>query len=163
MAVLDYFAGERQEMLIILSGSAVLAIVAAWLWAATRTGFAMALAITVLVSASLLSAMAVSLLVRDKGLSGNVTQALGSEQRASAISAERERISVVISLYKYYRYAAAAVGVLALAGLLLTQRGWVHGLAAGLLLLVVAQTMIDHYSEKRARLYFEKLNVMSGS
>jgi hypothetical protein len=104
-AVIDYFSGERQEMLLILGGSLLVAALALWLWVATRTGFAAAFAITVL---------------------------------------------------------AAAIALLALLGLVLSGRGWIHGVAAGLLMLVVAQVLIDHYSEHRAADYLRKLEVAKG-
>jgi asparagine N-glycosylation enzyme membrane subunit Stt3 len=56
----------------------------------------------------------------------------------------------VIRKYPYYRVAALGLGVVALAAVALSRRGWVNGAAAGVLLLVVAQATIDHYSEGRA-------------
>ena len=37
------------------------------------------------------------------------------------------------------------------------RRGWVHGVVTGLLLLVVAQVVIDHFSEQRATQYLAAL------
>ena len=62
LAVSEYFGGEFYEMLFILAGSALLVGLAAWLWLATRSGFAMAFGTTVLVAAALFSATAVSLM-----------------------------------------------------------------------------------------------------
>lgn len=156
-AVLEYFAGERVEMLLILSGSAVVAALAVWLWMANRTGFAMAFGVTILASAVLLSATAGSLLIRDKGVSSAVTQGLGTDEHAFTLGAERERVSVVVSKYKYYRYGAGVLAALAVAGLMLSSRGWLHGMAAGLLILVVVQVLIDHFSEQRASIYLQRL------
>jgi preprotein translocase subunit SecY len=85
-------------------------------------------------------------------------RALESGQRANAVTGEAERIRVVISKYKYYRYGAAVIGLIAIAGFLTSDRGRVHGVAAGLLLLVPAQVMIDHFSEQRAHIYLQQLN-----
>lgn len=157
--VLQYFAGERQEMLLILCGSLLVTMSALWLWIATHTGFSAAFAITVIASAVLFSGTAVSLLVRDNGVSNTVVQALGTERQAASLADERERIEVVLSKYRYYRHASGVIALMALLGLILSSRGWVHGLAAGLLLLVVAQVLIDHYSERRADAYFQQLGM----
>lgn len=156
-AVLEYFAGERQEALLILGGSAILTALAAWLWIATRSSFATAFAATVLATAALLSVTAGSLLVRDKGLVAAIAQDIQSTHQP-AVQIELERMRVVVSKYRYYRYAAAVLGAIGLLGLMLSDRAWVHGVAAGLLLLVVAQVLIDNYSEGRAGTYYKQLS-----
>ncbi len=162
-AVLEYFVGERQEMLLILSGSLLVTVMVLWLWTTTRTGFAAAFAFTALVTATLLSRTAVSLLACDNGLSNKIVQALGTERQAKSLTAERKRIAVVRSKYRYYRYASSVIALIALLGLTLWNRGWVHGVAAGLVLLVVAQMLIDHYSERRADRYFQRLTMSAES
>ena len=157
--VLGYFAGERQEMLLILSGSLLLSALALWLWMSTRTGFAAAFAITVITTAVLFSGTALSLFVRDQGLSTKVVQTMGTERQAEILATEHGRIAVVVSKYPIYRYASGVIAFIALLGLMLSSRGWVHGMAAGLLLLVVAQVLIDHYSEQRATTYFKQLSI----
>lgn len=161
-AVRDYFSGEQREMFLIFAGSVVLTTLAVWLWMVTRSGFSVAFMVTVLSAAVLLSATAASLLVRDKAHSSSLSQGIVSPQKAEVVSNERERIEAVISKYRYYRYGAAVFAALSVVGLLLTSRGWVHGLAAGLLLLVVAQVFIDHFSEQRARRYLVQLSVFEG-
>jgi hypothetical protein len=47
--------------------------------------------------------------------------------------------------------------MIALAAVALSRRAWVNGAAAGVLLLVIAQVMIDHYSEARALRYAGQL------
>ena len=63
----------------------------------------------------------------------------------------------VIAKYPSYRYAALGLGLLAIVAVALTRRGWVVGAAAGVLVLLVAQLAIDHYSEARATRYAEQL------
>lgn len=157
----EYFDGERREMFFIFTGSLVLAGLAAWLWMSSRSGFALGFVVTVLLAATLLSATAASLLIRDKALSSALGQGFGSPQQALVVSAERSRIQAVVSKYRYYRYGAAAFVALSLLGLLLTHRNWVHGAAAGLLMLVVAQILIDHFSEQRARIYLAQLSAIA--
>ncbi len=159
-AVVEYFAGERWEMLLILGGSAVLAMLVAWMWIATRSEFALAFAATTLISALMMSAVAGSLLVRDKELSSLILHGIESPNRASVVNIERARIGVVASKYRYYRYGAAFIAALCVVGLMLSDRVWVHGIAAGLLILVVAQVLIDHYSERRAGIYLNSLGAM---
>lgn len=158
VAVREYFNGEHREMLFILAGSALLVSLAAWLWQGTRSTFAMAFGVTVLVAAALLSATAASLLVRDKALANTLQQGARSPHRDQVVTDEIQRIETVVSKYHYYRYGAAALAALSVLGLFLSSRGWVHGIAAGLLLVVVAQVAIDHFSEQRARQYLSRLS-----
>lgn len=163
LAVREYFSGEHSEMLFILAGSVLFASLAAWLWLSTRSGFTIAFMVTVLASAALLSSTAASLLVRDAQLSRSLEKGIGSSHHAVVVSGERARIEAVVSKYRYYRYGAAAFAAVSLLGLLLTHRSWVHGAAAGLLLLVVAQVLIDHFSEHRARRYLTHLSAGGGA
>lgn len=155
--VAAYFTGERQEMWLILGGSALFFLLAAWLWLATRTGFAAAFVITVLAGTLLLSATAGSLLLRDRVLSATVIAGVQTEHKMSVIKVEHERIAEVVSKYRYYRYGVAVIGLACMLGLLFSSRDWVHGVVAGLLLLVIAQVVIDHYSEHRNRSYMDEL------
>lgn len=157
-AVTAYFAGEQIEMIAILVGALVLLLTAAVLWLWTRDGFAAGFALTAMAAGLLLGGTAATLLVRDGRSGPALAQAVSAPDVAvPAIAAETARIAVVIGKYPLYRYFAAALLTLALAGLLLTSRGWVHGAAAGLIILAAAQVVIDHYSEQRARRYAERL------
>ena len=161
VAVLEYFAGERREMFLILAFALGVAALALWLFIATRAGFAMAFMITVLLFGGLMSAGIVSLMIRDQASSRVLSLSLQTEQSATAIAGEKARIDVVLSKFKYYRFGAAVLGVLAMVGFMLSGRGWVHGVAAGLLLVVVAQVVIDHFSERRAQIYLKQLTTLS--
>ena len=153
----EYFNGEYNEMMLIFAGSAALTCIAVWLWVGTRSGFALGFFVTVLATAMLLCGTAASLLVRDKGLVEELTLSIGKPQQSQVLAKERARIEVVLSKYRYYRYSAAVLAALSVLGLLLTSRGWVHGVVTGLLLLVVAQIVIDHFSEQRATQYLAAL------
>lgn len=153
----EYFKGECHEMLLIFAGSAALICIAVWLWVATHSDFAVRLGITVLATAMLLCGTAASLIVRDKGLVEELTLSIGKPQQRQVLANERARIEVVVSKYWYYRYSAAVLAALSVLGLMLTSRGWVHGVVTGLLLLVVAQVVIDHFSEQRAIQYLAAL------
>lgn len=155
--VLRYFEGERLEMLTLLAGCALFVMAALGLFLAARDGFAKGLLATVVVCASLLSATAGSLLGRDPTLRAALTSALAGPQAATAMDGEQARIGIVIGKYRWYRWAAVLLGVMAFTALLLTRQGWLHGMAAGVLLLVVAQVAVDHYSEQRARGYANAL------
>ena len=153
----EYFKGEYNEMMLIFAGSAALTCIAVWLWVGTRSGFALGFGVTVLATAMLLCGTAASLLVRDKGLVEELTLSIGKPQQSQVLAKERARIEVVVSKYRYYRYSAAVLAALSVLGLLLTSRGWVHGVVTRLLLLVVAQVVIDHFSEQRATQYLAAL------
>lgn len=155
--VREYFSGEHGEMMLIFAGSAVFAGLAIWLWLATRSGFSVGLGVTVVAIALLLSGTAGSLLVRDRGLVNDLAQGIGTPQQGQVLAKERDRVTVVVSKYRYYRYGAAVLAAFSMLGILLSSRGWVHGIAAGLLLLVVAQVVIDHFSEHRATQYLAAL------
>ncbi len=64
-AILQYFHGERREMIAILAGSLVATLLTGGLFLLVRDSFVKALLVTVLISAALLSSTAGSLLARD--------------------------------------------------------------------------------------------------
>ena len=57
------------------------------------------------------------------------------------------------------RATGFGVGLAALLILALSRQPWLHGVAAGMLLLVVAQVVIDRYSENRATSYLAQLSL----
>lgn len=152
-AVLDYFSGERHAMLLILVGAFLMAALAVWMWAATRSSFAIGFSGMVLAVSILLSGMAGGLRVRDRTLSRDIVEGIQSADQTATLKIERQRISTVIGKYAVYRRAVAIVAMLGLLALLLSDRSWVHGVAAGLLTLVIAQVLVDHYSQERAEAY----------
>ena len=157
LAMAQYFDGERREMYAIVAGSLVCVGLALCLLLVARDGFAKGLMVVVVISAGLLSATAGSLLVRDAALRTELQLHFRSETAPQAVDGERKRLAVIIANYKYYRYAAFVLGFLALLAFVASQRGWVHGAAAGVLVLVLAQVVIDHYSKHRAQQYLEQL------
>ncbi len=156
-AIEAYFGGERQEGLAILGFSAGLLLVAGVLHAAGRDGFSRGFGVVSLLLAVLLSSTVVSLMSRDAPHSQALIVRLRGEDAGAAVAGEASRMAEVIRKYPYYRLAALGLGALALAAAALSRQGWVSGAAAGVLLLVVAQLMIDHYSEARAELYSGEL------
>jgi hypothetical protein len=156
-AIGDYFRGERQEMLAILACSTGLLLLAAALHAVGRDGFSRGFGLTALLLAVMLSSTAGSLLLRDPPHQARLVAALQGTDARAVLAGEAARMAEVIRKYPYYRNGALALGLLALAGAALSRIGWVAGAAAGVLLLVVAQLTIDHYSEARATRYAGQL------
>ena len=158
----DYFLGERSEMFAILIGAMLAVALALGTYLRLRDSFAIGFAVTVVVAALLLAGMAASLLQRDGGMLTALTQE--AESGAAQVVRERElaRISVVINNYPTYHRVAMVLGVLALLLAVFFGAG-ARGVATGLLLLVAAQLVIDHYSESRARLYESRLQTLQGS
>ena len=152
-AVQAYFAGERHEGFAILGFLVVLVLVAGSLHAVGRDGFSRGFGIMALLLAILLSPMGVSLMRRDARHQAMLVAGLRGGDARAVVTAEAGRMAEVIRKYPYYRVAALALGALALAAAALSRRGWVSGAAAGGLLLVIAQLVIDHYSEARAVRY----------
>jgi hypothetical protein len=152
-AIHEYFRGERQEMYAILAFSVGLVLVAGLLHAAARDGFSRAFGIASLVLAVLLSSTAVSLLVRDPPHEARLAAAAQGGEARTALAAEEHRMAEVIRKYPLYRITAMVLGLVALIAVATLRRSAVVGVAAGLLVLVVAQWTIDHYSEERARRY----------
>ena len=157
-AVRLYFRGERLEMLAILAGALVLTVAAGALYAFMRDGFARGFAAAVVLAALLLSVVVASVLRRDPRLQAEIEAGLRGPGAAEVVRTEAARVREVIRKYPYYRYGALVLGFATLASAALTRRGWVHGTAAGTLVLVVAQLAIDHYSERRASRYASQLD-----
>jgi hypothetical protein len=157
LAIQAYFRGERQEMYAILAFSLLLLLAAGALHLAARDGFSRGLGVVALLVAAILSSTAVSLLLRDPPHAARLLAAVQGPDAGPALAAEATRMAEVIRNYPLYRTAALGLGLLALVAVALVRRGWVAGAAAGVLLLVVAQWTIDHYSEERARRYVERL------
>lgn len=157
-AIRDYFRGERQEMLAILIGTLILAVAASALYVVVRDGFAKGFAVTVLLAAVALSSTAVSLLRRDPGLQTALDTAVRSPSIDMAVAAEAARVAEILRRYPYYRAGALVIGLIALAAVAITGRAWVHGAAAGVMILVASQLAIDHYSQQRAAGYATHLD-----
>lgn len=157
VAITWYFAGERREMFAILGGCVALLVIAGALHAVARDGFSRGFGVTAMLVAAALSWTALALLRRDPPHEARLVESVQGPGAPAAIAAESARMEVVISKYPAYRYAAFAVGLAALLAAAFWRRGWVVGAAAGLLVLVVAQLAIDHYSEARARRYAGRL------
>ena len=135
--VIHYFHGERREMFAL----GFLFVV--------RDSFSEGLAVTVAISALLLAGTAGSLLARDASLSRDVISGMKSgvvEKAVEEVEAERSRIGTVISKYKFYRYGAAGLGLLA--ALLIVGRiaAWLGSRRCGRFASVgnFAQVLIDH-------------------
>lgn len=152
-AVQTYFAGERREGFAILGFAVALVVFAGSLQAAGRDGFSRGFGIVALLLAILASSMGVSLMRRDARHQAMLVTGLRGGEASAVVTAEAGRVTEVIRKYPYYRVVALGLGALALAAAALSRRGWVNGAAAGVLVVVVAQFVIDHYSEARAVRY----------
>lgn len=156
----EYFLGERREMIAILISAGVAILIAFFVLIRLRDGFAAGFAFTVIIAAVLLGGTAFSLLKRD----GPMLTAMTVEAQSGAVAAVREReiirITTIIEKYPIYHRVALALGMIAIVLAAFVSLPAARGVAAGLLLLVAAQFIIDHYSESRARLYESKLGTM---
>lgn len=158
-AVAAYFSGERIEMIAIIGGALVTILASATLWLRLRDGFATGFVFTAVAAGLLLGGTAAALIARDGKTALALAQATSKpDTHTTAVAREAVRVDGVIRNYPTYRYVAAGLLALAIAGLLLTTRGWIHGVAMGLMLVAAAQVVIDHYSEQRARRYAERLH-----
>lgn len=161
-AIQAYFAGERHEGFAILAFSAGLVLVAAAIHVAARDGFSGGFGAVALLLAVLLSSTVISLMRRDTPHQAELTAAVRGGDASAVLAAEARRMAEVVRKYPYYRTVALALGLLALGAVAMSRRAWVNGAAAGLLLVVVAQVVIDHYSEARATRYAGHLRAALG-
>jgi hypothetical protein len=157
-AIQSYFRGEQQEGLAILAFSAALVLVAAAVHVAARDGFSRGFGATALLVAALLSVTVLSLFRRDTPHQAELAAALRAGDAGAVVAAEADRMVDVVRRYPLYRQVALVLGLLALGAVGLSRRPVVSGVAAGILLLVVAQVVIDHYSEARAARYAGQLS-----
>ena len=147
----QYFAGEKAEMILILS-VAVLFLVAAALLLRSGEPFARGLSFPMIATALLFSAVAVPLLIRD--IPKRAELVLRAQTDAAAVRAEEDpRLDKVIAGYPVYRYVYLAALAAAFAMLILLKAPLWQGLAIGLLFFAAEGYVIDHYSEARARAY----------
>jgi hypothetical protein len=156
-AVQAYFAGERHEGFAILAFSAALVLVSVAIHMTARDGFSRGFGAVALLLAVLLSATVISLMRRDTPHQAKITAAIRGGDAGAALVEEASRMADVIRKYPYYRIVALGLGLFALVAVGVSRRGWVNGVAAGVLLVVVAQVVIDHYSEARATRYAGQL------
>ncbi len=162
-AVQTYFAGERGEMFVILTGSMFTLLVAILLLAGSKGWFSKGLGWTLVVGALLLSAAAVSLLLRDASLSRRILSEAESAAAHEVVEREVRRVEAIISNYSSYRWGASLLAVVALFCTVFVPHAGVFGICAGVLVLVAAQLMIDNYSEARALEYLDRLTVAISS
>lgn len=153
-----YFAGERMEMVSILLGCSLGILLAAVLWVYGRGGFAAGFLASVALSSLLLCATAATLLVRDARLHSSLVEQVHRGETPTVRTGEVLRIEVVIGKYPAYRQAAILMGLAGLLCVWVWTRETVAGAVAGVLLLVAAQFVIDHYSEQRASTYLAGLH-----
>ena len=150
----DYFAGERREMIIILIMVPVVMVLAGYLLSVARDRFALGFAAVVFLIGITVTMTTVSLLMRDKKASQELTTAAGSHQTVrAAFEPEVLRMVKVVESYPYYRYGAMILVIVGFVAVFIFKNSLVNGIAAGLLLVASAQFIIDHHSESRATVY----------
>lgn len=160
--IVEYFRGERTEMICILSVSSLMMALAATLYFSLRDSFEAGFAVTVVISALLFSGTALSLLNRDQRLRDALLSSMSqTEDKGIALSLEKQRMTRVLENYPSYRWAAIGIVLVTLVVFAFWPNPRVAGVLAGLLLVACSQIMIDHYSERRAMVYREALDSFS--
>lgn len=151
-AIDTYFAGERSEQSWLLLFCGLLLIVGVvLLWRGDL--FARGLAVGLLLTAAVGASASIPLLIRDKA---NVER-LTAQPQMAALVVERERVAKVVANYPLYRYAYLAGAMLALVALLARPSDFLTGLGAGMLVLACTGFIVDHFSERRAKIYAARL------
>lgn len=161
MATVTYFSAERTQMGLVIGGAIVVAVLAVYLFVSARDVFSRSFMITVLVCASVLGGTAAAMLARGMPYSPHAASSGQNASSGQALTQELSRITTVVNNYQRYRLLAVGIALLALAGLSWPQRPGLHGVAAGFLLLVLAQVIIDHYSESNARRYRDAIEAFA--
>ena len=154
--VQQYFAGEREEMLLLL-GFAVLLAIAGMVLLSRGQQFGRSLGVVLLVASALGATNAVPILLRDQPHRDALLTAVAGDEREEAVALEIERMTGVLNRYPMYRYAyvallLAAVGTAVMAR---SQRG--YAVAVGLVIIAGTGLVVDQYSERRAVEYHRGL------
>lgn len=157
LLIRTYFDGERSEQLLLL-GFCGLLLVASLTLMWRGDPYLRGLAVGFLLTFALFTSACIPILIRDKA---NVER-LAANPRIEALVIERERITKVVSNYPLYRYAFLAVAAFALIALMLRPSDFLTGLGAGLLILAFTGFVVDHFSERRAKIYAAGLHGMIG-
>ncbi|MBN9047370.1 MAG: hypothetical protein J0H18_17145 [Rhizobiales bacterium] len=152
-----YFLGERQEGLWVLLMSTLLLALAGVLWFSQRDTFARGLGIIIVLGVVVFAIASVVVVQRSAPQKTTLVTAIESGDAASAIATETRRMDAVMKGYPRFRAIVSVLALIGVALALFSRNGTANGVAAGFAVLFFAQTMIDHYSEVRARHY---LNVL---
>jgi hypothetical protein len=162
LTMAEYFRGERYEAWILAMSAMALALAGVALLWAVRDTFAFGLAPMLMVGALILATTAGTILIRDPGLQASLAADIANPTtKMATMLNEQQRISRVLSDFRLYTKSFLGLGVLAIALLLVVQAPIVRGIAAGLLVMMAAQSIIDHYGDTRAKIYAARLEAFA--
>jgi hypothetical protein len=164
LSMAEYFRGERSEAWTLAACALGLALAGAtFLWI-VRDAFAVGLGPMLLLGALILATTSGTILIRDPGLHGSLMADLANPTaKVATMVNEQARIARVLADFQLYTRGLLGLGVLAIALLVFVQAPIVRGIAAGLLVMLTAQSIIDHYGDTRAKVYAEQLRVSAAS
>lgn len=149
----EYFRGERAAGFLGLAVGLIALGIAFWVWRSTEGGFAIGLAIPLL-------------LLGLGGALGGPGLVIRTERQVADLSAmspekireiERPRMAKVNANWPRLKLAWTALIAIALILIWMVKREWALGLGLGLLLLSSALFSVDVFAEKRAAIYTRAL------
>lgn len=156
-AINEYFRGEHYESALIVCGSLIFIGLAIALYLIQRDDFARAFGIVTLLGAIVFMVAGGWLLIRDPPHQAKLIADTQTAQANEAINAESNRIADIFKVYPRLKYTVFTLSLLSLAAIFFTKNGTVNGIAASILIIAATQFIVDHYSEKRARVYFNEI------
>jgi hypothetical protein len=170
VAMETYYRGERNKVLLIVAGSALAAAAAVAFYTAGVAHFArggfytgaageLARGFAIGVGGAILpvSLLAVFRWWRASVLARRARLALDTPDGRRAVDAEARRVAGVVVRSLRRQSAALAFGMTAIATAAVLGHPFAVGVAASVLLLVVAEQVLDHYTEERAARYARAL------
>lgn len=162
LSIAEYFRGERTEAWVLAACALALTIAGIiFIWA-VRDGFAVGLGFMLLIGALILGSTSATILVRDPGLQATLASGVArAPERAVTVAMEHARVTRAIGDFGLYTHVFMGLGAFGVGLLLFVEAPLARGFAVGLLIMLVAQVIIDHYGEARAEIYAGHLSAFA--
>jgi len=155
-----YFRGEKSESLAILLVSLALLLTALVLVFWVRQPFTRGLGATLLGAALIGLSVGGTVYLRTDAQVAQLRSIYESD-RGRLAEVEGPRMDRVVESFRVYRILYALSALAALGLVVLTGRPLLHGIAVGLFVFTAMGYTIDHYAEKRALWYADKVHAQA--
>jgi len=151
-----YFKGEKNEVIIILIVLGIFIATSIFLLIFSKDGYLKGATTVLLILSILLSMIALPILIRTRP-QVNKLERTYSNNINEFRTLEQMRMNKVINNYKYYIAVYITFIIIAIALTMFTTKEFYKGIALGLIVIAIFGMVVDHYSKKRAKIYYHKL------